>query len=94
MMRLFLTHGLFALIDDEDMEKVKDFSWYAAIVETSKEFKYYAMRQPSNIRVKREPRLHRFILNLQKGDYCQFIDGDSLNCQKANLKVTKQADRR
>ncbi|MBV5346981.1 hypothetical protein JZU46_02025 [bacterium] len=91
MKPILLTQMKIAFVDDEDYEKVLQFDWYAHMVETSSQKKYYATRRPHLMGIEREPMLHRFVTNCTKRDKCRFIDGNSLNCQKSNLQVTRRS---
>jgi len=77
-----LSRGLFALIDEDDYERVSKYKWYAKPCR-KKDTGWYA------ISAKKTPReyLHRFIMRAQKGLIVDHIDGDGLNCRRANLRV-------
>jgi len=92
MEAILLTKGKVVEVDDEDYEKVSQFDWYAHETNYNGKKKYYAMRRPHIMGIKRELLLHRFILNLKKRDTVRFIDGNSLNCQKSNLQVTRRSN--
>lgn len=77
--------GTFALVDDEDYERLSAYHWYA--------FKggrnLYACRNAEHgIQVK----MHRVILSAPKGKLVDHIDGNSLNNQKANLRLCSRAE--
>jgi hypothetical protein len=78
------------LIDDGDRERVLSRSWRV------KKQKYGSVYFITNIRKGNKTHtmlLHRFILNCETGDgkIVDHIDGDTLNCQRSNLRlVTKQ----
>jgi len=72
---------LFAVIDDEDYELIKNYKWYYR--------QGYAVRYRST----HEPQgpfqiaMHRVILNTPKNLITDHIDGDRLNNLKSNLRI-------
>lgn len=82
--------GYDVLVDDSDSERILAMSWRV------KTQKYGAVYFITNIRKGSETHtmlLHRFILDCETGDgkIVDHIDGDTLNCQRCNLRfVTKQ----
>jgi len=67
-------------IDDDDYDKVSKFKWN---VVTSNSKKLYPSTKINNHHML----LHHFILNKPKKGYViDHIDGDTLNCQKSNLR--------
>lgn len=78
MKLICLTQGKFALVDDEDFERVNMFNWY---YNTG-----YAMRCITVHSCKQQVQfLHKFVMCTdEKLDH---IDRNSLNCQKYNLRV-------
>lgn len=70
----------FALIDDEDYERVNKLEWHLSN-------KGYAVRRPSKP-FKTTIRMHRFIMGLSnKNDFIDHKDRNKLNNQKKNLRV-------
>lgn len=85
MKRIPLTKGFFALVDDEDFEKVNQFKWCAGV----KNNVVYAMRR---IRISTgrwsTQKLHRFILGITDPKIqIDHRDHDGLNNQRENLRV-------
>lgn len=74
-----LTQGKFAIVDDEDYERLKGMKWCAEKIRNG----WYAGRE--------HMRLHRFILNLQVGEECDHADGDGLNDQRSNLRIVTRS---
>lgn len=77
---------LFAIIDEEDFERVNRYGWFAE----KRKYGYYAMTSQRFGRKTKHIRLHRFILNARSGQIVDHKNRDGLDCQKANLRfVTK-----
>ena len=82
MKQIPLSQGKFALIDDEDYERVNQYKWcinsngYAVTSYRDSNGKWKAMK------------MHRFILNLNKGDsLVDHRDTIRINNQKYNLRI-------
>jgi hypothetical protein len=73
MKKIELTQGKFALIDDEDFEKVDVYNWFAAYMHG----KWYARNRKLGY-------LHRFLLETDSD--IDHVDGDGLNCQRHNMR--------
>lgn len=83
-----LTHGKFALVDDEDFDFLNQWKWYAAF----DGFNYYAQR---NIRISKNKRkmirMHRFILRYTGKKSIDHINCNSLDNRKSNLRICTQS---
>ena len=75
-----LACGLKALVDDDDYEIINGYNWFSS----PGKYTDYAY---SNIGGKKAS-LHRTILNAQKKMVVDHIDGDGLNNQKINLRIS------
>lgn len=85
MKKIPLTQGKFALVDDEDFERINNFKWYANKSYTTNT--WYAERTPIVNGKKINLRMHREILGITKKQiYVDHIDHDGLNNQKLNLR--------
>jgi len=93
MTRIPLTQDRFALVDDEDVEKVLQFSWHAHKRKSSG--CWYAMSDfPGRTKARRYTPLHRFVMNALPGEEIDHRNGDGLDCQKQNLRrVTQQQNK-
>lgn len=88
MQKIILTNGMFALVDNEDYNRVMEAgNWYAT--EHNHGVRIYAYR-----RFKFEPSgkfksvlLHRFILKYNGSLDIDHDNGNGLDCQKANLNI-------
>lgn len=80
-----LTRGLFALVDDEDYDRVMQFKWFAHGVDA----RFYAARNIRNADGKRKTQhLHTFLVQPASGLEVLHIDGNNLNCcRRSNLKA-------
>lgn len=88
MIKLPLTHGYEAILDDCDADQI-GYAWRVRFGVTGVK---YAIR---NIDIGNGKRtvvtLHRQILGLEKGDpNIDHIDGDGLNCRRNNLREVTQ----
>jgi len=77
------------IIDEEDYEKFSKYTWW--IHHCKSNLKY--CQTDINIEGKRTSlQLHRFLMNLEKGDkrIINHIDGNGLNNRKSNLEICDQ----
>lgn len=89
MTKVPLNHGQFALIDDEDADRVLVYFWTYYWSEKHK--KATAHRTLWNKGKPTTVLLHRFVMNAPKGVQVDHIDRDGLNCQKSNLRFATNA---
>lgn len=85
MKEIQLTQGQVALVDDEDFEILLQWKWCAQKKRLGSGF--YAKRGTKVNRKSRNLFMHRYILNLQKGQMVDHRDGNGLNNQKSNLRL-------
>lgn len=81
MKKIPLSQGKFALVDDEDFEKLNAFKWYARKHRKT----YYAERHGINGSFKRTY-LHHAIKMPEGENQIDHKDGNGLNNQKENLR--------
>src|SRR6478609_6384468 len=75
-----LTQGMYALVDEEDFERVSARNWYA---HKSKWGSYYAVTKIKGDTI----RMHRFVMEAQVRDvFIDHINLDQLDNRKANLR--------
>lgn len=87
-----LTQNKMALVDEEEVELLSQFSWSAVYPNSSG--KWYAMAYMGGGRSNMQLVLmHRFLLGLSTGDprQCDHIDGSGLNNTKSNLRIATPA---
>lgn len=85
-----LTKGFHAIVDDEDLDRVAVHKWCASI--ESRGTKVYAIRWKTINGKQTKIRLHHFVLGIEPGalpeGHCvDHVNGDGLDCTKANLEV-------
>jgi hypothetical protein len=96
MRKIKLTKGLWALVDDEDFERINQFKWYASL--ESRGTKFYAVRwvyPPGEKRYKE--RMHHRILCIKPEELkpllvVDHVNHDSLDNQKSNLEIVTQEE--
>jgi HNH endonuclease/AP2 domain len=85
MKEIKLTQGKFAIVDDEDFERVNQYKWCFQ--------QGYALRGQwiKGEKITKIIGLHRFIMNPKKDEFIDHINGNGLDNRKENLRiVTKQ----
>ena len=87
MKQIPLTRGYFALVDDEDFERLNLHKWRVQITPRNK-YAVRQYRQPGNMDKRIFVSMHRTILGLVNGNIldCDHKDGNGLNNQKYNLR--------
>ena len=75
----------FLIVDDDDFERVNKLKWTPTKFQRSKTL--YAHSETNGYKVF----VHRFILNLKKGEETDHVDGNGLNNQKSNLRKCSHA---
>lgn len=94
MRKIRLTKGKYALVSDEDYERVSQFKWYASL--ESRGTKWYAVRRELRNGKRVKIRMHRFILELPPGKedsrVVDHLNHDSLDNRRENLEVIDQPE--
>lgn len=83
MKKIPLTQGQFALVDDEDFERVSQFKWQAVWEKRTKSF--YAVMvtaRPNRTTIQ----MSRFIMQTPDDLICDHINHDTLDNQRRNLR--------
>jgi len=92
MKEVVLTKGYIALVDDQDYDYLKNYSWW---VSRKKDGQIYAQTtfitgsRVDNSRKQRNVYMHRLILNIEKSNiFVDHKDGNTLNNQRSNLRFS------
>lgn len=75
-----LTNGQFAIVDDEDFERVSQYNWHGA--ENNGSTHIYAATKL---------RMHRLIVDAPPGTMVDHINGDTLDNRRCNLRICTNA---
>jgi hypothetical protein len=89
MVLIPLSQDKFAMVDDEDAERVLQFKWHADVdLRKDGSTRTYATRHIllPNGRWTKEP-MHRFLLGANPGEHCDHINGDGLDNRKKNVRI-------
>lgn len=90
MKKIQLNQGQFALIDDDDFEKITGFGKWSLIANGYAGRTIKPGKQPG-LKVNKTIWMHRIIMDAPKGMFVDHIDGNKLNNQKSNLRVCSRA---
>lgn len=91
MKRIPLTQGQFALVDDEDFERINQYKWYALWAPGIRS--YYARHKLPDSNGKREVLLmHRVVMNARPGEWVDHANHDTLDNRKSNLRIVSRAE--
>lgn len=93
VVKIPLSQGKFALIDQEDFERVGQYKWSALCPAPNRVKKrWYGVRNEyENGKAVRHFYLHRFIMNAPKGVEVDHKNGDGLDCRKSNLRLATRS---
>jgi hypothetical protein len=86
MKEIELTQAKFALVDDEDYEKLIKYKWYAYKGCST----YYSGRNDYVYGKRKNILMHRVIMNEPINMLIDHIDGNGLNNCKSNLRIVTQ----
>lgn len=74
-----LTQGKFAMVDDEDFERVSKIKWHAS-------WHIWTWYARGTVSKKKRMYLHQFIMGYHVGDQIDHINNNGLDCQKGNMR--------
>jgi hypothetical protein len=86
MKKIKLTQDKWALVDDEDYDRLNEHKWYA---DKDGNDKFYVKRNGNK---QKKIRMHREITNAPKGKVVDHINGNPLDNRKENLRVCSQQE--
>ena len=86
------TQGITFLIDLEDLERIKDYKWYAYKKRNNGDHYIVAEKTTNGLRVRHN--LHRFLMNCVKGDgkIVDHINKNTLDNRKCNLRFATHSE--
>ncbi|HUU89291.1 MAG TPA: AP2 domain-containing protein [Candidatus Glassbacteria bacterium] len=84
-----LTQGQVTLVDDEDFKNLNQFKWWADKIPSGD---FYVTRNIKIEKVWKKIKMHRIIMNAQKGQYVDHRDHNTLNNRKSNLRICTTAE--
>lgn len=86
MRQISLSQGQFALVDDADYVWLNQWKWHALRHHNT----FYAMRQQNNgdYSKRQHISMHGQILNLPQGTEGDHVDGNGLNNQRSNIRIS------
>ena len=79
MKKIELTQGQVAIVDKEDYDKLQQFKWRCCFAKSDLKYAHAQINKKSIL-------LHRFILDLKKGEMADHINGDGLDNRRSNLR--------
>lgn len=92
MKELKLTKGQIALVDDEDFELLAQWKWHVMASFRKDRITYYAVHNVGDSN-KRGAQifLHKFIMQAGKNVQVDHKNGNTLDCQKQNLRIATRS---
>jgi HNH endonuclease len=92
MKRIQLTRGYFALVDDEDYDRVMTLKWHVCIIKaTGRKYAAHNYKKRSRSRDVGVLLMHRFILNAPEGIEVDHRDGNALDNRRKNIRLATHA---
>lgn len=88
--KIYFNDYSYTIIDLDDLERVIKYKWYkgCARKETNSRKEYFRIETHIN---KKVVRLHRFILNVEKGQIVDHINQNTFDNRKANLRIVNNS---
>jgi hypothetical protein len=85
MQKIKLTQDQYALVDNEDYTELSNYNWYASFDIDIKG--YYATRVDYSKDKPERILMHRFVMNVLKGEYIDHKNHKTLDNRKQNLRI-------
>lgn len=82
MKRLELTQGQFAIVDDDDYEKLSNYHWYCNYIE-GRPYANRVIYSPHRTTIS----MHRAITAAKQSEYVDHINRNTLDNRKKNLRI-------
>jgi len=82
--RINLTQGKYAIVDNEDYDRLSKYKWYA----NKNGQKFYAERSIKINGKRTIQRMHRLLMSSPNGVGIDHINGDGLDNRKSNLRLS------
>ena len=83
-----LTQGKFAIVDDDDYERVMQFKWFAQRTERGT---WYAGRHLGSRTNRTRIMLHRFLMSARSGQNVDHVNLDGLDCRRSNMRFASRS---
>ena len=89
-----LTKGYVAIVDDDDFEWLSEYKWSASV---DKRDKYTSARTTvykyfEGYKWRRSVKMHRLVMDAQKGQIVDHINGNPLDNRRSNLRFATAAE--
>lgn len=90
MKKIPLTQGKFAIVDDEDFERLSQWNWY---YKSDRNHRGYVVRQKRISTSKQQTiYMHRQIINTPEDLHTDHINGDGLDNRISNLRICTRSE--
>lgn len=86
-MKVAISRGLFALVDDEDYPSVSTHTWRAIPTGRTKDVFYAATHIGTSRKDRKSVLMHRYVLNAKKNEIIDHKNHDTLDNRKENLRL-------
>jgi hypothetical protein len=83
MKKIKLTQNEYAIVDDEDFEKLNQYKWHCHVKRKNK----YAIRSICKDGIVTVVRMHRYLMQVSVNKQIDHINGNGLDNRKENLRI-------
>ncbi len=84
-----LTNGYITVIDDKDYDLISSYTWHSKLSHSGNVCAATNIRRDGK---QRTVRMHRFIMNAEKGTIIDHLNNNSLDNRRENLKIVSNRD--